>query len=184
VIRGSPLVSRARQGFQRTSIPQRVSDFPRPAAQRGERGIPEKLPDSAHKPAASVNALPTAVPPIQWTGRAELVNRNQHMTKALKRYDAEFKRDAVELLLKSGKPLKRLAHELGVCDVTLRDWRDRHLAKMEPIEQDGHKVSPQQMAQELRRLHKELQIANRRNEILKKALGILSEDPLQKDLPS
>ncbi len=31
-------------------------------------------------------------------------------------------RDAVELLLTSGKPLKRLADELGVCDVTSRSW--------------------------------------------------------------
>lgn len=106
------------------------------------------------------------------------------MTKPWKHYDAQFKRDAVELLLTSGKPLKRLAHELGVCDVTLRDWRDRHLVKTEPIETDGKKVSAQQLALELRRVQKELQTANRRNEILKKALGILSEDPLQKDLPS
>ncbi len=105
------------------------------------------------------------------------------MTKTLKRYDAQFKRDAVELLLTSGRPLKQLAKELGICDVTLRDWRDRHLAKSEPIETDGKKVSAQQLAQELRRVQKELQVANRRNEILKKALGILSEDPLQKDLP-
>jgi transposase len=100
-----------------------------------------------------------------------------------KRYDAEFKRDAVTLLLTSGKQLKVLAEELGVSDVTLRSWRNRHLAKAQPIEQDGKKVSAHQLALELRRLQKELEIANRRNEILKKALGILSEDPLQKDLP-
>jgi transposase len=101
-----------------------------------------------------------------------------------KRYDAQFKRDAVELLLTSGKSLRKLAKELGVCDVTLRDWRDRHLNKAEPIETDGKKVSAQQLAQELRRVQKELHIANRRNEILKKALGILSQEPLEKDLPS
>jgi transposase len=106
------------------------------------------------------------------------------MNKPQKRYDAQFKRDAVELLLTSGKPLKRLADELGVCDVTLRGWRNRHLAKAEPIESDGKKVSAAQLANELRRVQKELQTANRRNEILKKALGILSEEPLQKDLPS
>jgi transposase len=111
------------------------------------------------------------------------VNGNQHMTKPQKHYDAQFKREAVELLLTSGKPLKRLAHELGVCDVTLRSWRDRHLAEAEPIETEGRRVSARQLAMELRRVQKELATANRRNEILKKALGILSEDPLQKDLP-
>jgi len=105
------------------------------------------------------------------------------MNKAPKRYDATFKRDAVELLLTSGKPLKALAVELGVSDVTLRNWRDRHLTKAQPIEKDGKKVSAHQLAQELRRAQKELQIANRRNEILKKALGIVSQDPLQNDMP-
>ena len=105
------------------------------------------------------------------------------MNKPLRRYDADFKREAVELLLTSGKPLKVLAVELGVCAVTLRDWRDRHLAKAQPIEKDGKKVSAHHLAQELRRTQKELQIANRRNEILKKALGILSQEPLQNDMP-
>lgn len=105
------------------------------------------------------------------------------MRKPLKRYDATFKRDAVELLLTSGKPLKALAVELGVCDVTLRNWRDRHLTKTQPIEADGKKVSAQQLAQELRKTQRELQIANRRNEILKKALGIVSQEPLQNDTP-
>lgn len=105
------------------------------------------------------------------------------MKKPLKRYDATFKRDAVELLLTSGKPLKALAVELGVCDVTLRNWRDRHLQKTEPIETDGKKLNAQQLAMELRRAQKELAVANRRNEILKKALGILSQEPLANDMP-
>jgi transposase len=105
------------------------------------------------------------------------------MNKLLRRYDADFKREAVELLLTSGKPLKVLAVELGVCAVTLRGWRDRHLAKAQPIEEDGKKVSAHHLAQELRRTQKELHIANRRSEILKKALGILSQEPLQNDMP-
>ena len=105
------------------------------------------------------------------------------MRKPIKRYDATFKRDAVELLLSSGKSINALAVELGVADVTLRNWRDRHLAKTEPIETDGKKLSVQQLAQELRKTKRELQIANRRNEILKKALGIVSQDPLQNDSP-
>ena len=105
------------------------------------------------------------------------------MRKPPKRYDATFKRDAVDLLLSSGKPLKALAVELGVCDVTLRNWRDRHLAKTQPIETDGKKISAQQLAQELRKTQRDLQLANRRNEILKKALDIVSQDPLQNDTP-
>lgn len=106
------------------------------------------------------------------------------MKKPIKKYDATFKRDAVELLLTSGKPLKTLARELGISDMTLRNWRDEHLTNAEPIQKEGKKISASQLAQELRQAQKELQIANRRNEILKKALGIVSQDPLQNDLPS
>ena len=109
---------------------------------------------------------------------------NQYMKRTTKRYDAEFKRNAVELLLTSSNPLKALAVELGVCDVTLRSWRDRHLKKIEPIEKDGQKIPVEQLVMENRRLQKELKNANRRNEFLKKAMGILAEDPLQKGLPS
>lgn len=105
------------------------------------------------------------------------------MNHTPKRYDATFKRDAVELLLTSGKPLKVLARELGVCDVTLRTWRDRQLAKTKPIESDGQTLNARQLALELRRTQRELQVANRRNDILKKALGILSQEPLANDMP-
>lgn len=105
------------------------------------------------------------------------------MNRTTKRYDAAFKRDAVDLLLNSGKPLKVLARELGICDVTLRSWRDRHLSKTQPIEADGQQLSAKQLAHELRRVQKELAHANRRSEILKKALGILSQEPLANDMP-
>lgn len=48
-----------------------------------------------------------------------------------KKYDDEFKRNAVDLLLTSGKPLKPMARELGVSDSALRDWRDKHLERLE-----------------------------------------------------
>ncbi|MCP4645076.1 MAG: transposase [bacterium] len=41
-----------------------------------------------------------------------------------RRYDEEFKRNAVELLLGGGHDLKPLARELGVCPTTLREWRE------------------------------------------------------------
>jgi transposase len=105
------------------------------------------------------------------------------MRKPPKHYDAAFKRDAVELLLTSGKSMNALAAELGISEVTLRKWRDRHLAKTEPLEKEGKKISAQELALELRKAQRELQIANRRNEILKKALGIVSQDPLHNDMP-
>ena len=89
-----------------------------------------------------------------------------------KHYDEVFKRDAVTLL-EAGRPLKRLAAELGVCAVTLRGWRDRY-AKI------VNKPAPQSLEaaqMEVRQLRQEVADLRRQREILKKTLGILAEPP-------
>ena len=106
------------------------------------------------------------------------------MPKTHKPYDKEFKRQAVDLYLSSGKSLKQVSRELGVSDGSLRKWqkdlfggsggqggvsreRDESLAGMDPEE----------MAQEIRRLNQENAHLRRQREILKKAASILAEDP-------
>jgi transposase len=97
---------------------------------------------------------------------------------ARRKYDREFKQNAVELLLSSGKDLKPLAQELGICPSTLREWRDRYLRELEePSDGSVGELTPREMADELRRLRKENETLKRQREILKKALGILSEQP-------
>ncbi|HET6841952.1 MAG TPA: transposase [Candidatus Angelobacter sp.] len=44
-------------------------------------------------------------------------------------YDKDFRQEAVNLLLSSGRPLKRVAAELGVTANSLRTWRDRAFGK-------------------------------------------------------
>ena len=90
-----------------------------------------------------------------------------------KHYDEVFKRDALALLA-SGRPLKKLAAELGVCAVTLREWRDRS------SKTTVSKPAPQSLeaAQlEVRQLRQEVADLRRQREILKKTLGILAEPP-------
>lgn len=90
-----------------------------------------------------------------------------------KHYDEAFKRDAVALL-ESGRPLKKLAAELGVCPVTLRGWRERFSTTT------ASKPSPQTLEaaqMEVRQLRQEVADLRRQREILKKTLGILAEAP-------
>jgi transposase-like protein len=65
----------------------------------------------------------------------------------------------------SGRPLKRLAAELGITANSLRTWRDKAL---------GAAPDP---AAEIRRLQREIEYLRRQREILKKTMSILSEDP-------
>jgi len=90
-----------------------------------------------------------------------------------KTYDEAFKRDAVALL-NSGRPLKKLAAELGVCAITLRTWRDR-LSKQTQAKEQPQTLELAQM--ELRRLRQEVADLRLQREILKKTLGILAEPP-------
>jgi transposase len=90
-----------------------------------------------------------------------------------KHYDEVFKRDAVALL-DAGRPLKKLAAELGVCAVTLRGWRDR-FAKATASKPAPQSLEAAQM--EVRQLRQEVADLRRQREILKKTLGILAEPP-------
>ena len=52
-----------------------------------------------------------------------------------RQFTVEFKRDAVELVRSSGRPIAEIAHELGIYDSTLGNWvrQDR----IDRGEQDG-----------------------------------------------
>ena len=93
-----------------------------------------------------------------------------------KRYDEEFKQNAVDLLLAGGRPLKPLARELGVTPGTLRHWRDAYLRQLERHPQGIRGgASAQELMRQLQRLRQENDSLRRQRDILKKALGILSE---------
>lgn len=94
----------------------------------------------------------------------------------MKRYDQEFKRDAVTMLLNSGKPLKQVAKELGVSAKSLRAWRDVYLKALEGrLARGDGGPSPRDLVDENQRLRKELERVTWQRDILKKATSILSE---------
>lgn len=100
-----------------------------------------------------------------------------------RRYDAQFKEQAVKLLLSSGRTLHRIAGELGVSDNALKEWKEAHLWQSSGIERDGQPVTAEQLLIENQRLRRELERVSTQRDILKKSLGILSEEPPQKDMP-
>ena len=105
------------------------------------------------------------------------------MPKTRPPYDDEFRREAVNLLLSSGLPLKRVASELGISPNALRDWRNKAFGKGRAApavsaEPNGWREATfADPAAEIRRLQRENEYLRRQREILKKAMSILSEDP-------
>lgn len=98
------------------------------------------------------------------------------MIKRRRRYDVEFKKDAVKLLISSGRNAKDVAEELGVPLSVLARWRRDHLGELDA--KSGSDVDlPSEMKKEIERLRKELAHAQEQRDILKKACGILSGAP-------
>jgi transposase len=90
-------------------------------------------------------------------------------TKEKKTYDAEFKKQAVQLLIRSGRPLAQIARELGVDAWSLRDWKKRLQPDLgqQPETLEAMRVRIAQLERD------NLQLRQQRD-ILKKTLGIVS----------
>jgi transposase-like protein len=61
--------------------------------------------------------------------------------KVQKRYDEEFKRQAVELVIHSGKTQAQIARELGVSEYSLTLWKRAQLGHLKPAQLDGAQLS-------------------------------------------
>ena len=97
--------------------------------------------------------------------------------KVQKRYDEEFKRQAVELVIHSGRTQAQIARELGVSEYSLTLWKRAQLGNLKPAQLDGEQLSPEQMVEKIRQQQKEIEYLKRQREILKKAMSILGEEP-------
>jgi len=94
----------------------------------------------------------------------------------VRKYDQGFKEEAVRLLLTSGKQVKEIAEDLGIHPSTLREWRNAYWARQAAGK--SHEEDPttaKALADKLKNLEKENDLLRRQRDILKKALGILSD---------
>src|SRR5688572_8141466 len=87
-----------------------------------------------------------------------------------RRFDEQFRRDAIALVKSSGKPLGEIAEQLGVTQWNLRDWmkRDRR-------ESPAAATSTDELQRVIARLQRENKSLQAQRDILKKAMGILTE---------
>ncbi len=91
-----------------------------------------------------------------------------------RRYDEQFKRDAVQLITEGGRSMNSVARELGISATLLRRWRDK-LADGASFA--GHKSKGKtKSAEEIEnnKLRRELARVTEEREILKKALAVFS----------
>ena len=99
------------------------------------------------------------------------------------RYSEAFKQHAIELLLTGNMSMNQLAKELGVTLDSLRTWKAKYLQRAGGIKRGGQNVSAEDLEKEVREPREENERLRRQREILKKALGILSDAPPPTGMP-
>ena len=94
-------------------------------------------------------------------------------TKHKKRYSEDFKRDTVQLIESSDKPVAQISREMGVHVSLLYKWRRRYGKRQE--EQSG-RGTREELEAEVRQLRREVRRLEQERDILKKAISIFSQE--------
>ncbi len=92
------------------------------------------------------------------------------MSKKTKRYDEEFKANAVKMVVEKDRLVKDVAKDLGIPEPTLRRWLR---ANKEPKDDTEEKLA--KLEAENKKLKKELNNANDTVEVLKKSVAIFTK---------
>ena len=92
--------------------------------------------------------------------------------RANRRYDSEFKQEAVKLVVEDNRSIREVESSLGITHGVLKGWVQKHRDQQDPAV-----VAQRSTDAELKQLRKEVEKLRRERDILKKAVAIFSTDP-------
>ena len=97
------------------------------------------------------------------------------MSRNYRTYTKQFKLEALELLESSGESAAQIERDLGITKGLLLKWRDRYQVKKDNGEARLEPSDLEAAQAEVRRLRRQLAIAEQERDILKKAVSIFSK---------
>ena len=101
--------------------------------------------------------------------------REAEMAETRRKFDQEFRAGAVRIVRETGKPIVRVARELGINDGTLSNWVGKDRRAREGA--DG-RLSPSERA-ELNRLRKENAELTMERDVLKRSVALWVKDAMR-----
>lgn len=95
------------------------------------------------------------------------------MAGTRRKYSEEFKREAVQLMETSEKPVADIARDLGMNDNNLYRWRRLYGSDGSTVA-NGSAASVRELEAEVKRLKRENEVLRQERDVLKKAMHIVS----------
>jgi transposase len=92
-----------------------------------------------------------------------------------RKYDREFKVEAVKLVTGGGRGVAEVARNLGLHENLLYKWKEKYTEDMAHAFPGKGRLKPAE--EEQRRMKRELADVTQERDILKKALAIFSKEP-------
>ena len=92
-----------------------------------------------------------------------------------RRYDPDFKREAVRMVIEEGLGVREVERNLGITHGVLKDWVQKHRDHQDAA--FSARTAPESPEAQLKRLRRENERLQRERDILKKAVAIFSTDP-------
>ena len=92
-----------------------------------------------------------------------------------RKYDREFKVEAVKLVIGGGRAVAEVARNLGIHENLLYKWREKYTEDMAHAFPGKGRLKPAE--EEVRRMKRALAEVTQERDILKKALAIFSKEP-------
>jgi len=92
-----------------------------------------------------------------------------------RKYDREFKVEAVKLVTEGGRGVAEVARNLGIHENLLYKWREKYSEDIAHAFPGKGRLKPAE--EELRRMKRALADVTQERDILKKALAIFSKEP-------
>jgi transposase len=95
------------------------------------------------------------------------------MARNYRKFDADFKQGAVQLVIETGKPIAQVARDLGINEGTLGNWcaQERRARKM------GRSLDPDERA-ELERLRRDVIELRMQRDVLKRSVALWVDEAM------
>ncbi len=96
------------------------------------------------------------------------------MSRNYRKFDEDFKQGAVHLVVETGKPIARVARELGINEGTLGNW----CAKARRVAGEGNGALSESERAELARLRKENVELRMQRDVLKRSVALWVDEAM------